>query len=188
LSFDISFLVQDLDAVSSLAVITGVIFVVFQLRQNAKLIEASERELDTANRHVEAIIQQNKQQVILSVVDRFTDEAFIQMRKKVRETVKKYRLTDWEGYLESSDDYEVRGFLGHYDSTGYLAKVEIVDAKMVQEGMGFGVLTDWEALEPAIKFYRRTWKRKAFANFEWLMEQVKKGMEQDGINPATGAN
>jgi hypothetical protein len=185
LSFDLTQLVQDLDALSAIAVIAGVVFVIFQLRQNARMIESSEREVETANRQVDAIMQQNKQQVILSIVDRFTDDAFNLKRKKVRETVKKYQMTEWAGYLESADDYEVRGFMGHYESTAYLAKVKIVDAKMIQEAMGFGVIYDWAALEPVVNFYRDAWKRKAYANFEWLKDVVKREMENDGIDPST---
>jgi hypothetical protein len=186
LSFDISLLVQDLDALSALAVIAGVIFVIFQLRQNAKLIEASDRQIDTANRQVEASIQQNRQQVILSVVDRFTNDAFNVKRKKVREIAKKYEANNWEGYLESADDYDVRGFIAHYESTGYLARIKIVDAKMMQEAMGFGIIYDWVALEPVVEYYRKAWKRAAYANFEWLKDAVKKGMERDGIDTSTG--
>jgi len=38
---DLSFLVSDLSAISSLAVILGAVFVVFQLRQNARLIKTA---------------------------------------------------------------------------------------------------------------------------------------------------
>lgn len=185
MAFDISTLVQDLDALSATAVIAGVVFVVFQLRQNAKLIAASDRQIETANRQVEASIQQNKQQVILSMVDRFTDDAFNLKRKKVREIIKKYQANNWEGYIESTEDYEVRGFIGNYESTGYLAKVGIVHVKMMQEAMGFSVVYDWAALEPAIMHYRETWKRHAYPNFEWLKDNVKREMERDGIEAST---
>ena len=179
--FDLSALVQDLDVLSATAVIAGVIFVVFQLRQNAKLIEASDRQIETANMQVEAIIQQNRQQVILSTVDRFTDDAFNEKRKRVREIVKKYDANNWKGYLESEDDYEVRGFIAHYESTGYLAKIGIVDVKMMQEAMGV-VIYDWAALEPAVRYYRDTWKRRAYVNFEWLKDEVKKDLQREGTD------
>lgn len=99
MTFDIAVLVQDLDAVSAVAVIAGVVFVVFRLRQNAKLIEASNKQIETANRQVEASIQQNRQQMILSTVDRFTDGSFNQQRKSVRDIVKKHGKKNWEGYL-----------------------------------------------------------------------------------------
>jgi len=185
LSFDLSPLVQDLDALSAVAVIAGVIFVVFQLRQNAKLIEASNRQIETANRQVEASIQQNRQQVILSTVDRFTDDSFNLKRKKVREIIKKYQAKNWEGFLVSEDDYEVRGFISNFESTGYLARGKIVDAKMMQEAMGYLVIYDWTALQPAVEHYRKMWKREVYTNFKWLYDAVMKGMEQDGIDMST---
>jgi hypothetical protein len=185
LAFDISTLIQDLSAVSSIAVIAGAIFVVFQLRQNAKLIEGSNKQIETSNRQVEASIQQNRQQVILSIVDRFTDESFNLKRKKVREIIKKCQANNWEGFQESDDDYDVRGFIVHYEATGYLAKVEIIDIKMIQEGMGYGVIYDWATLEPAVKYYRSVWKRNVYENFEWFYDSVKKAMESEGKNTST---
>jgi hypothetical protein len=76
-----------------IAVTVGVVFLVFQLRQDAKLIEASNRQIETSNRQVEANIQQNKQQVVLSTIDRFTDEAFSRKRKKVRDIIRKHEAT-----------------------------------------------------------------------------------------------
>jgi hypothetical protein len=49
------------------------------------------------------------------------------MRKSVRDIIRKYQANEWDGFLESDDDYEVRGFIGLYDSTGYLARVEIAN-------------------------------------------------------------
>ncbi|MDA4111665.1 MAG: DUF4760 domain-containing protein [Thaumarchaeota archaeon] len=183
--FDLSTLIQYLNAVSAIAVITGVTFVVFQLRQNAKLIEASNKQIETANRQAEASIQQNRQQVILSLVDRFTDESLTLRRKRVREIVKKYAANNWEGFHDSDDDYDVRAFIAHYESTGYLARVKIVDVKTIQEAMGSGVIYDWGGLEPAVKHYREIWKIKIFENFEWLKDSVVMEMKENGVDPRT---
>ena len=184
MTFDLSVLVQELDALSAFAVIAGVIFVAFQLRQNAKLISASDQQIEMANRQVEASILQNRQQVILYTVDRFTDDAFNAKRTRAYEIVKNYRENNWIGYLESPDDYEVRGFIAHFESTGYLAKIGIVDVRMMQEAMGV-VVYDWAALDPAVKYYRETWKRQAYVNFEWLKDEVKKAMEHPGQDGRT---
>jgi hypothetical protein len=109
LSFDLSSVIQVLNAVSAWAVIAGVIFVVFQLRQNARLIEASNRQLETANRQVEASIQQNKLQAMLSTIERFTDESFNMRRKKVREIVKREQENGWKAFSQSEDDFQIRG-------------------------------------------------------------------------------
>jgi len=97
-----------LTLLAAIATIAWAIFVVFQLRQNAKLIEGSNRQVETSNRQVEASIQQNRQQVIFSIVDRFTDESINLMRKKVREIIKEYQDNNWEGFSETDDHYHVR--------------------------------------------------------------------------------
>ena len=179
-------MVQYLDAVSALAVILGVIFVIFQLRQNAKLIEASNKQIETSNRQVEANLQQNLQTVILSTIDRFTDESFIKKRKKVRDIIKRYQTNEWKDFLESEDDYEVRGFLGLYEATGYLAKAGIVNVEMLAEGMGLLLITDWVAVQPAIELYRAMWKRENYPNFRWLAGAVKGAMEKVGLDLPAG--
>lgn len=176
---EISTLIQYLNAISATAVIIGVVFVVFQLRQNAKLIEASNRQIETANKQVEASIQQNKQQVILTTIDRFSNEDFDQKRKRVRDIVKKYQSNDWKEYFESEDDYLVRGFIALYDSTGYLGKKGIVDVKMIQEGMGYLVINEWDTLKPAVDHYRAMWNRDVYLNFKWLNDSVRELMKAE---------
>lgn len=79
----------------------------------------------------------------------------------------------------------VRGFLAQYESTGYLARAGLLDAKPLQEAMGFGIVNDWIALEPVIERYSSAWKRKAYPNYAWLTEVVKKGMEEAGEDDVT---
>lgn len=136
MSIDVQTVIQYLDAVSAIAVTLGVFFVVFQLRQNGRLIEASNRQNETTNRQVEANLQQNKQHVILSTIDWFIDESFVRKRKTMREIVRRYQANGWKEFLESDDDYEIRSFVGLYDSTGYLAKNGIGDVAMIADGMG----------------------------------------------------
>jgi hypothetical protein len=88
-------------------------------------------------------------------VDRFTDESISLKRKRVREIVRKYEANNWEGFHDSDDEYDVRGFIIHYESAGYLARSKIVDVKTIQKTMGFGVIYDWGGLEPAVKHYGR---------------------------------
>ena len=57
--------------------------------------------------------------------------------------MKKYEANCWKDFLESEDDYEVKGFLGLYESTAFLARIEIVDVKLLVQGMGYLVVNDW---------------------------------------------
>lgn len=178
---DLSTVIQYLDAVSAIAVTLGVFFVIFQLRQNAKLIEASNKQIEVANKQVEASLQQSKQDVILTMIEQFTDDSFIRKRKRIRDVVRRYSENGWKDYMESDDDFEVRGFLGLYDSAGYLAKNGIADVRMLADGMGFLVKYDWEALEPVINYYVSIWKNDSHTNFRWLHDAVEKIMDENNI-------
>jgi hypothetical protein len=179
LALDPAIIIQYLNAVSAIAITVGVLFVVFQLRQNAKLIEASNKQIQAANRQVEVGLQQNKQTVILSTIDRFTDESFIRKRKKIRDVIRKYREDRWKDFFESVDDFEVRGFLNLYDATGYLVKNGILDIGLISDGMGYLLMYDWESVEPAMEFYELTWNRNAFPNFRWLRNAIANKLKRD---------
>ena len=73
---DLSFLVSDLSAISSLAVILGAVFVIFQLRQNARLIKAANFE--------------TKANMSFSVLEIITEESFARRRKNIHDAIKKY--------------------------------------------------------------------------------------------------
>ena len=83
-SFDLSQVSLFLIAVSSVAVIADGIFVVFQLRQNARLIKAT--------------IQENKSSIAFSMLERIIDDSFVRRRKNVYDAVKKYGDKSWEGF------------------------------------------------------------------------------------------
>jgi hypothetical protein len=102
-------------------------------------------------------------------------------RKKVRELVKKYEANNWDAFLDSDDDYAVRGFIGHLESAGYLARIKIVDLKLVHDGMGALIIDDWTAMEPAVKYYRTIWKTRIYDDFEWLKDSVLKERKKQGI-------
>ena len=160
--------VQVLNATSAVAVLLGVVFVVFQLRQNARVIKAS-------NEQVQARILQNKSSIATSVVERFTDDYFTVRRKTVRDIIRKYQDVNWEGFPESAEDFEVRVFGSHYEFTAYLAREGIIDIHLGQSVLGHRVTFDWEVLRPAAEHYGKAWgKRYIFANFEWLAGESEK--------------
>jgi hypothetical protein len=168
MSVDLSGVVQGLNAVSSIAVIAGVGFVVFQLRQNKKLIEVS-------NKQVEANLLQAKSDIALGIVERFTDDSFTTKRKTMRDIIKKYGATKWEGFDESTDDFELRAFGSYYDFVAYFAKQGIVELRTLQEVLGHRIVFDWDAFSPAADHYRGgSFKRQyIFLNWEWLAGETR---------------
>ncbi len=168
----LSDLVQFLNAVSAVAVLLGVVFVVFQLRQNGRLIDAS-------NRQVLASIQQNKSNVAFGILERFTSDSFTVRRKTVRDIVRKYTANKWLGFLETSDDFEVRAFGSYYEFSAYLARTKIIDLELLQDVLGHRLTFDWDAFSPAAEYYRKTWGVKyIFTNFEWLAKLTRGYLEK----------
>ena len=154
-----------LSGISSIAVIAGAIFVVFQLRQNAKLIEAT--------------IHENRSNIALALLERLTDESFAVRRKKMHEVVKKYRDANWEGFDDSMDDFEVRNFAYIYELLGQLAKDKIVDLSTVRNALQYLVVFDWEAFAPVTNHLMERFKLAVnpWENFEWLAQETKRYME-----------
>lgn len=172
MSLDLSGAVEILNVISSVAVIAGVTFVVYQLRQNNKLIEVS-------NRQVEANLLQVRSNTALSLVERFTDDSFTLRRKTVRDIIKKYSANNWEGFMETSEDFEVRAFCSFYEFAAVLARKGLVDIQTLVDALGYRAVFDWDAVRPAaVEFYRAFWKREyVFRNFQWLAEETRKYLE-----------
>jgi hypothetical protein len=169
---DATYVVTILNGVSAIAVVLGVIFVVLQLKQNNRLIEAS-------NKQVEANFLQARSSILLSLVERLTDDMFAFKRKAVRDIVKKYQPLNWEGFLESTDDYTIRAFASFYEYTAFLAKRGIVELETLLEMLGHRISFDWEAIYPAAEYYRKAWGLKfLWVNYEWMAQEAKVYLEK----------
>ena len=114
-SLNLSGLVQVLSAISSIAVILGVVFIVVQLRQNAKLIDLNAKLTD-------ASFQEVKSNISFEILEKLTDESFARRRSFMWQTVKRYQASNWEDFDDSADDFEIRNFAFMYDLFGQLGK------------------------------------------------------------------
>ncbi len=148
---DFSSLIPILNAFSSVAVIVGVVFVVIQLRQNNRLITAS-------NLQAEANVLQTKSSIALSIVAQFTSDSFTRRRKLIREIISKYRKSKWEAFLDSEEDFEVRAFGRFYEFAAHLARRNLVDLETVQGGLGYTLTFDWQAFAPQQNTTGKRWR------------------------------
>jgi hypothetical protein len=167
---DISSIVGFLNAISSIAVIAGAIFVVFQLRQNAKLTEATIRE--------------TKANISLALLEKITEESFPRRRKAMRDAVKKALAVNWEGFDDSLDDFEARNFAYSYELIGQLARAGTADLTMILDALQYLVVFDWNAFEPLVKHLKERYSIvvNPWGNFEWLAKETKKHMERKDAN------
>ncbi len=163
----LSDLVTVLSASSSIAVILGAIFIVFQMRQNAKLIEATLRE--------------ERSNVALSLLERITDESFPRRRRRMFEIIEKFKATNWAGAFESEDDLEVRNFAYLYELIGLMVENGLVDLELALDTLQYLVVRDWQVFEPHAAYIKKQYDVSfdAWGRFEWLAGQAKAHLERE---------
>ncbi|MCI4352622.1 MAG: hypothetical protein L3K14_04460 [Thermoplasmata archaeon] len=160
---DVTTLIQLLSAASTIAVILGVPFIVLQLKQNARILQVS-------NRQVEVMIHQARAQVFLSIAERLSDREYVLRRKLVRDLVARYASKEWQGFLDSTDAFEIRAFAATYEASATMARIGRIDEGNLQQALGYWVVSDWRAIEPAVRQLERSWGVPAYPNFRWLAE------------------
>lgn len=173
---DLSGLIQVLSAISSIAVILGVVFIIIQLRQNNKLIDLNAKL-------TEATLQQNKSNISFELIEEMSNESFGRRRSFMWQTVKKYQASNWEGFDDSLDDFEIRNFAYRYDLYGQMAKEGVIDLETLAKTFKYLVALDWEAFEPAAKHIMKRYNLKQneiFSNFQWLAYETERILKQKG--------
>ena len=154
--------VNALSAISSIAVIAGAGFIVVQLRQNARLIRAS--------------TLQQKADAAFSMLEKITHESFAKRRSNMYEVVRRYQAKNWEGFLDSPDDFEIRNFAYLYELYGLLVRERLIDFRLVAETLKYIVVYDWKAFEPACTYLIGKYglKLNPWGSFEWLAQETQK--------------
>ena len=172
----LSGLIQVLSAISSIAVILGVVFIIVQLRQNAKLIDLNAKLTEATFRDV-------KSNISFELLEKLTNESFARRRSFMWQTVKKYQASNWEDFDDSLDDFEIRNFAYMYDLFGQLVKEGIIDLETLAKTFKYLVALDWESFVPVSKHIMKRYNLKQneiFSNFEWLAKETEKILKQKG--------
>jgi hypothetical protein len=169
LAVDYSQVALTLSAISSVAVVAGAVFVVFQLRQNAKLITAT--------------IQETKAGIAFSMIERIIDDDFVRRRKNMYDAVDKFGPKNWEGFIGTKEDFEARNYAYMYELFGQMIKDGIVEKATVMNALKWIVVIDWRKMEPMITFLNKEYKLKGnpWGNFEWLADETAKYLDQQGL-------
>jgi hypothetical protein len=160
---DLSAIINFLSAISSIAVIAGAVFIVLQLRHNAK---------------------EMKSDVALTLLEKITDESFPRRRKNMHEVVMKYSSNNWQGFDDTIDDYEARNFAYQYELMGQFVKAGLVDKKLVMNALQGLVVVDWRAFGPLNKHLEERYKSAVspWRNFEWLAQETLEYMQKSGMS------
>ena len=196
---DFSFTATDLEsflsAISSIAVIAGAVFVVFQLRQNAKQIKQHEKTL-------EAMSAANRSHNAFELIGKVIDPSFPVRRHRLYEVSEKYSGGDWTGFDRSLDDFEVRNFANIYEQVGLLVKKGVIDLQDVMDALSAQPMADWLAFQPLRKHIMEQAGKAIpslatnqagrdaiyWPNFMWLAEENAKWVREKmstGVGPGT---
>jgi hypothetical protein len=175
LSFSLTNLTLVLSAISSVAVIAGAVFVVFQLRQNGRLIKLQ--------------LHENRSNIAFALLEKVTEESFAQRRKKMHDVIKKYSEKNWEGFDDSLEDFEARNFAYTYELMGQFVKNGIVEKETMINALQYLVVVDWNAFAPLSEHLKQRFSISVtpWQNFEWLAVETRKHMERREYLPTTRA-
>jgi hypothetical protein len=151
-----------LAAISSLAVILGVGFVILQLRQNARLLEAT--------------IRQQRSDVSVALIERITDESFPRRRSHMHAVMRRFQETEWKDAFESPDDFEIRNFAYIYELVAVMAQHGLVDLDLLTDVLQYLIVRDWDIFEPHVKFLAPHYEVNfdPYSNFRWLAGEARK--------------
>lgn len=151
-----------LSGLSSIAVILGALFVIFQLRQNGRILEAT--------------LRQQKSDVSMSLLERITDESFPRRRKHMYDVLARFKASGYQDGFESAEDFEIRNFAYIYELMGLMAKHQLVDLEVLLETLQYIVVRDWQVFEPHVEFLKERYgvSFHPYANFQWLAREASR--------------
>jgi hypothetical protein len=165
---DLKSLVSDLEPwltfIGSLCVIAGTVFVVIQLRMNAKQAASA---------------------TAFGVISSVTDPSFPARRHLLYEVSARYASGDWTGFDRSREDFEVRNYASIYEQLGLLVQRGLVELDVVNGAMSAQVYADWTVFEPirahiieesgerfrVLDRDQHEVENVYWPNFKWLAEQ-----------------
>ncbi|MGI0131084.1 MAG: DUF4760 domain-containing protein [Thermoplasmata archaeon] len=171
---DVGSILEVLSGASTIAVILGIPFIVLQMRQNARMVTA-------ANRQAELLAFQNRAQVLLNIAEHLTDHDFILARKAVRDIVAQRNASGWEGFVDSVEGFELRAFATQYESAAVMTKLGLIDQRTLVETLGPIIVVDWAAIRPALTAFEKVWGSGTFPNFRLLADASERHWTQQGM-------
>ena len=164
----IASLENDASLLSSIAIILGAVFVVFQLQDDRKLIEASIRQANSSADQARLSTEQLKQNYELATVDLVTDiYDFANSLEFQRSwiTVIKMKIRSYEDFKKLPDDKQLafHQVASLFESVGFLVEKNYVKLEIVDDM--FATQLAWESLEPFIRGMRQEYAAEDYYFF-----------------------
>jgi hypothetical protein len=171
-------LVGDASLLSSIAIILGAVFVVFQLRDDKKLIQATVAQANSSEEQARLTNQQLKQNYELATVDLITGIYDFANTMQVQGSW----LTVLDTKVSSSDDFDklpeatrlaYLQMASLFESIGLLVEKNYVKSDLIDDM--FATEQAWEALKPFVLWMR---KKYELEDYYFFFEKLHKRLSQ----------
>ena len=175
LQIDVGSISSDAALLASMAIILGTIFVVIEMRENKRLVEASFRQANTA-------AQQLKQNNELATVDLVTKMYNFANSLEVQRswfTVVNTKLSSFEDFekLSEEDKLAFQQIASLFESIGLLVEKGFVKEELADDM--FATRLAWQRLEPFVKGMRERYSSEDY--YVWLEKLYERLQRAPGI-------
>jgi len=186
LAVDVGAIATDTSILSSVAIILGAIFVVYQIRQDDKMLQAQVRAADANAEQARLTMKQFVQNSDLATMDlvmriyEFADSMEVQ---RSYFTVLQSKIASLEDYEKLPEEKKL-AFLqvaSLFESLGFLVEKGFVKAEIVDDM--FATKTAWEMTRPFILGMRQ---RYAAEDYYFFFERLYNKLSKADIGSITG--
>ncbi len=184
LAFDPASLNSDVSILSSIAIILGTVFVVIQIRQNTRLVQAAAEQARAAATQAKLTTEQMKQNNELANIDmimrlyEFANTAEVQAAWL---TVLNSKISSFEDFLKLPKPEQVAFYqIGAlFESVGVLVERGIVKDDIIEDM--FATQLAWQSLKPFVSGIREKYgDEESYPAFERLHERLTNGQVRPG--------
>jgi hypothetical protein len=186
IGFDTIF--ADASLLSSIAIVLGTVFVVFEMRDNKKLIEAASKQADSAADQARLTTQQLQQNYELATVDlvtRIYDFANSMEVQKSWKIVLGTNLSNFEDYERLPEEKQLayQQIASLFESIGLLVEKNFVKAELVDDM--FSTSLAWTRLTLFITGMRQKYATEDYYFwFEKLYNRLSRQLQSHNTTPS----
>jgi hypothetical protein len=171
-------IVSDTSLLSSIAIILGAVFVVLQLRDDRKLIQASVQQANSSEEQARLTTEQLKQNYELATVDLVTGIYDFANSFQVQQswlTVLKTKLSAPEDFekLPESVQLAFHQMASLFESIGLLVERNYVKSEIIDDM--FATQLAWESLKPFVLWMRAKYQTE---DYYFFFEKLKNRLSQ----------
>ena len=175
LDININAISSDATLLASVAIILGTIFVVIEMRDNKRLVEASFKQANTAALQ----LQQNHELATVDLITKMYDFANSLEVQRSWYTVVNSKISSYEEFesLPKEDQLAFQQIASLFESVGLLVEKGFVKEELADEM--FATRLAWQRLEPFVKGTRQKYNSEEY--YVWMEKLRNRLVKGPGI-------